>query len=164
MPLKAVIQRPARPAPFTLLFCLLIFLVTPASAQERPGGSSGPDAPEASVGSAASEPAPADLNGAPTHANTTAEVAAEPATAEPTTAKPAPVEPAPASAAPLTAEAPAAQPATAATAPQTLGQKSDSNSLIKPIPPQCGRTITAKVVAFDQVYTYNRFGAFNPAG
>jgi dipeptidyl aminopeptidase/acylaminoacyl peptidase len=28
----------------------------------------------------------------------------------------------------------------------------------------CARTVTANVVAFDQVYTYNRFGAFNPAG
>jgi hypothetical protein len=28
----------------------------------------------------------------------------------------------------------------------------------------CNTTITAHVVAFDQVYTYNRFGAFNPAG
>jgi hypothetical protein len=28
----------------------------------------------------------------------------------------------------------------------------------------CVRTITARVVAFDQVFTYNRFGAFNPAG
>jgi hypothetical protein len=28
----------------------------------------------------------------------------------------------------------------------------------------CNTTITARVVAFDQVYTYNRFGAFNPAG
>ena len=31
-------------------------------------------------------------------------------------------------------------------------------------PPQCERTITARVVALEQVYTYNRFGAFNPAG
>ena len=30
--------------------------------------------------------------------------------------------------------------------------------------PVCSNTITAKVVAFDQIYTYNRFGAFNPAG
>ncbi|HJQ34624.1 MAG TPA: hypothetical protein VJ866_20755 [Pyrinomonadaceae bacterium] len=36
-----------------------------------------------------------------------------------------------------------------------------------PVPqatPTCNRTITADVVAFDQVYTYNRWGAFNPAG
>jgi hypothetical protein len=37
-----------------------------------------------------------------------------------------------------------------------------------PPPPTCERTITAKVVAFDQIYFYNRFGprggAFNPAG
>ena len=31
-------------------------------------------------------------------------------------------------------------------------------------PPICERVITAKVVALEQVYTYNRFGAFNPAG
>ena len=30
--------------------------------------------------------------------------------------------------------------------------------------PICNRTIKADVVAFDQIYTYNRFGAFNPAG
>ncbi|HXG68154.1 MAG TPA: multicopper oxidase domain-containing protein, partial [Blastocatellia bacterium] len=30
--------------------------------------------------------------------------------------------------------------------------------------PTCNRTIKADVVALDQVYTYNRFGAFNPAG
>jgi hypothetical protein len=33
-----------------------------------------------------------------------------------------------------------------------------------PPPPTCERTVTANVVAFDIVYTYNRFGAFNPAG
>jgi len=32
------------------------------------------------------------------------------------------------------------------------------------IKPYCERTITAEVVALDQVYYYNRFGAFNPAG
>lgn len=31
-------------------------------------------------------------------------------------------------------------------------------------PPVCERVITAKVVALEQVYTYNRFGSFNPAG
>jgi hypothetical protein len=43
---------------------------------------------------------------------------------------------------------------------------SESNFPVPPLPgPRvCGRTITANVVAFDQVYTYNRFGAFNPAG
>ena len=30
--------------------------------------------------------------------------------------------------------------------------------------PVCNRVIKADVVAFDQVYTYNRFGAYNPAG
>ncbi|MBD0326528.1 MAG: hypothetical protein ICV68_08850, partial [Pyrinomonadaceae bacterium] len=33
-----------------------------------------------------------------------------------------------------------------------------------PTAPSCARTITADVVAFDIVYFYNRFGAFNPAG
>jgi len=33
-----------------------------------------------------------------------------------------------------------------------------------PTPPACERTLTAQVVALDQVYTYNRFGAFNPVG
>ena len=31
-------------------------------------------------------------------------------------------------------------------------------------PATCAKTVTANVVAFDQVFTYNRFGAFNPAG
>ncbi|HKR02193.1 MAG TPA: hypothetical protein VJT09_16065 [Pyrinomonadaceae bacterium] len=33
-----------------------------------------------------------------------------------------------------------------------------------PTTASCNAVITASVVAFDQVYTYNRFGAFNPAG
>ncbi|HEX8140039.1 MAG TPA: multicopper oxidase domain-containing protein [Pyrinomonadaceae bacterium] len=33
-----------------------------------------------------------------------------------------------------------------------------------PTAPSCNNTVVANVVAFDQVYTYNRFGAFNPAG
>jgi hypothetical protein len=33
-----------------------------------------------------------------------------------------------------------------------------------PTAPPCERTIIANVAALDQVYTYNRFGAFNPAG
>ena len=33
-----------------------------------------------------------------------------------------------------------------------------------PAAPACERTIVANVAAFDQVYSYNRFGAFNPAG
>ena len=37
----------------------------------------------------------------------------------------------------------------------------ESQQVVKPA---CERTITAKVVALDQVYYYNRFGAFNPAG
>ena len=37
----------------------------------------------------------------------------------------------------------------------------ESQQVVKPA---CERTITAEVVAFDQVYYYNRFGAFNPAG
>ena len=38
------------------------------------------------------------------------------------------------------------------------------SSFASSLPPQCERTITARVVALEQVYTYNRFGAFNPAG
>ncbi|HMW88173.1 MAG TPA: hypothetical protein PKD65_19280, partial [Nitrospira sp.] len=37
----------------------------------------------------------------------------------------------------------------------------ESQQVVKPA---CERTITAEVVALDQVYYYNRFGAFNPAG
>ncbi|HEX8501288.1 MAG TPA: Ig-like domain-containing protein [Pyrinomonadaceae bacterium] len=36
--------------------------------------------------------------------------------------------------------------------------------VVNPPAAACARTLTAKVVAFDQVYTYNRFGAFNPGG
>lgn len=32
------------------------------------------------------------------------------------------------------------------------------------VPPACNRIITASVVAIEQLYTYNRFGAYNPAG
>ncbi len=37
-------------------------------------------------------------------------------------------------------------------------------ALAKDKTPVCERMITAKVVALEQIYTYNRFGAFNPAG
>jgi len=37
-------------------------------------------------------------------------------------------------------------------------------AVVNPPAAACARTLTAKVVAFDQVYTYNRFGAFNPGG
>jgi Tol biopolymer transport system component len=36
--------------------------------------------------------------------------------------------------------------------------------VVNPPAASCVKTVTANVVAFDQVYTYNRFGAFNPAG
>ncbi|HWW77463.1 MAG TPA: hypothetical protein VNZ44_18820, partial [Pyrinomonadaceae bacterium] len=65
-----------------------------------------------------------------------------------------------------------------ASAAEALPEATDRSNLIAasllpaapaaaPLPqatPTCNRTITADVVAFDQVYTYNRWGAFNPAG
>jgi hypothetical protein len=42
------------------------------------------------------------------------------------------------------------------------GHKAPLSQVI--IKPTCDRLITANVVALDQVYYYNRFGAFNPAG
>ncbi|WPB74514.1 copper oxidase [Archangium violaceum] len=45
----------------------------------------------------------------------------------------------------------------------------DGSPIVEPaprIPPlvQCHRVVTARVVALDQVYTYNRFGSYNPTG
>jgi len=51
--------------------------------------------------------------------------------------------------------------AAAALSAPTAQQLQDDRPI--PISP-CARIITADVVAFDQVYTYNRFGAFNPGG
>ncbi|MCA1615167.1 MAG: pre-peptidase C-terminal domain-containing protein [Acidobacteria bacterium] len=51
--------------------------------------------------------------------------------------------------------------ATAASADVSVTLKA---KVINPPAAACARTITARVVAFDQVYTYNRFGAFNPGG
>ncbi|MBV9957103.1 MAG: hypothetical protein JO360_01725, partial [Acidobacteria bacterium] len=49
--------------------------------------------------------------------------------------------------------------------PQPTPQPIPTPDTTPPPPaPMCERTITANVVAFDQIYTYNRFGAFNPAG
>lgn len=49
-----------------------------------------------------------------------------------------------------------------------LGLTGCAHGVIQPsIPsgsPQCARTVTAQVVALEQAYTYNRFGAFNPEG
>ena len=145
---KAVVPRPERPAPFTLLFCLLILFAVPVAAQQRPGGPSGSEVPEVYTDSFTSTPAPADLTDPLPPAITETEAVAEPATAEP-----------------LPAEAPAAQPAAPAAAATDPGQNlAPPNKIVTPAPPSCVRTITAKVVAFDQVYTYNRFGAFNPGG
>jgi hypothetical protein len=158
MPSKAVITRPERPAPLSLLFFLLILFATPAPAQERPGGFSGSAAPAVSASSLTSPPVQAAPTGVLPYTGSAAEVAAEPAPAAPATATA--TEPAP-------AEAPPAQPTTAAAQQQPATTQSSPyipDTEITPAPPECARTITARVVAFDQVYTYNRFGAFNPGG
>ena len=167
MPSKAARLSLKRPAPFTLLFSLLILFATPAVAQERPGTLSGSALTASSASSFTSIHAQADPASLGVSGGTGAEVmpsrdaatgadgAAEPAPAEP--AKAATTEPAPATATP-------AQPAA------TTGEQQPSQNYSKftpeptEAPPDCVRTITAKVVAFDQVYTYNRFGAFNPGG
>jgi hypothetical protein len=72
-------------------------------------------------------------------------------------------------AASTTATAPAAT-STTATAPAAATTTTTTTTTTaavvqNPIPAaQCSRTLTANVVALDQLYTYNRFGAFNPAG
>ncbi|HYP02532.1 MAG TPA: hypothetical protein VER76_20240, partial [Pyrinomonadaceae bacterium] len=57
---------------------------------------------------------------------------------------------------------------TSATAPAaattTTATTTTAAAMQTSVPPQCVRTIKANVVALDQLYTYNRFGAFNPAG
>jgi len=55
---------------------------------------------------------------------------------------------------------------TTATAPVAATTTTTTAAVVQnPIPAaMCSRTITANVVALDQLYTYNRFGAFNPAG
>jgi hypothetical protein len=59
-------------------------------------------------------------------------------------------------------------PTTTAAAPTTTAPAAQTTTQTAAVAPEpaatCTRTITAKVVAFDQVYTYNRLGAFNPAG
>ncbi len=66
---------------------------------------------------------------------------------------------------PLPAATPAPTPGPIPTpSPKPLPDLADPPTLPPPPPPVCERTIVANVVAFDQVYFYNRFGAFNPAG
>jgi manganese oxidase len=152
MPSKALMLRPERPVLLMLLFCLTILFVTPAAAQERPGAFSGSASPPVSAISFTSTPAQPEYVGTLPDANAGAETpaardASGGAAAEPAPAKAEPTEPAAATA--------AQKPAQSASAP--AGD-------ITVAPPDCARVITAKVVAFDQVYTYNRFGAFNPGG
>jgi hypothetical protein len=56
------------------------------------------------------------------------------------------------------------EPATADAPQKPSSAQSMPSTDVTIAPPDCERTITANVVAFDQVYTYNRFGAFNPGG
>jgi hypothetical protein len=159
MPSKAVIERPARPAPLILLFCLTILFATPAAAQERAGAFSGSASPTVSASFFTSTPAQPDLVGALPPAN---DAAAAPAPAEAVSTKTTPTEIKPVKAEPSTA-----QPAAVTAAAQKPEQQTTSLSPYRPEPEvgaDCMKMITAKVVAFDQVYTYNRFGAFNPGG
>jgi hypothetical protein len=56
----------------------------------------------------------------------------------------------------------AATPATATS--EAVAVKLQAPAPVNPPAAACANTVTANVVAFDQVFTYNRFGAFNPAG
>ncbi|HZH32290.1 MAG TPA: hypothetical protein VEY11_16115 [Pyrinomonadaceae bacterium] len=69
-------------------------------------------------------------------------------------------------AAPATVTAAATAPTTPATGATTRNTTTTATAAAQETTPvaQCSRTITANVVALDQLYTYNRFGAFNPAG
>ncbi len=48
--------------------------------------------------------------------------------------------------------------------PQLFAAAAAQPATLQTQAPNCNKTVTADVVAIDQVYTYNRFGAFNPAG
>ncbi|MET0624484.1 MAG: copper oxidase [Pyrinomonadaceae bacterium] len=144
---------------------MFVLFATPAAAQERPGFS-GSAAPAVSAGSFTSARAHAGTDGSLPPANAGAEVAAE-VTAEPAAdaTDAADASNKEASAAPASVDASPAQPAAAAAQKDSTQQASaPTDSEFRPVLPDCVRTITAKVVAFDQVYTYNRFGAFNPGG
>ena len=162
MPSKAVIQCPARPALLTLLFCLTILFATPAAAQERAGAFSGSASPPVSASSFNSTPAQPDLVGTLPPANVGTETAPARDASVSAATEPKPAEPA----------ASRTMPALAPIVPQatTATQNPTSQTALSPyrpepmVVPDCMKTITAKVVAFDQVYTYNRFGAFNPGG
>jgi hypothetical protein len=142
MPSKDVIRRPEHPVTLALLFGLMILFAPPAAAQERAFIVSG--SATLTAGSFTSTPAHA----APTDAPETAHAAT-------------------AADAGLTVPAPEEEPPALAAAAPTQGQTQGGTmpaTEISVAPPDCTRTISAKVVAFDQVYTYNRFGAFNPGG
>ena len=74
-----------------------------------------------------------------------------------------PGENTPASAAPATTET-SAESSGAATAAANLIAAAQPTTASQIRFTSCGEMVSADVVAFDQVYTYNRFGAFNPAG
>ncbi|MDX6271317.1 MAG: manganese oxidase [Acidobacteriota bacterium] len=102
-------------------------------------------------------------------ANEPTPVATTSKTAKTETAKAAPTTEAGATnlAAAPTTTAPATTTTTtsAPTAATTTTATTTAAVVQNPIPAaMCNRTITANVVALDQLYTYNRFGAFNPAG
>ena len=164
MPSEVVLKRPKRPAPLMLLLFSLILFATHAGAQERPGFSGAAAPPPSADFLAGARPHPG-TDGSLPHASGGDEAAAE-VKAEPATEAPAPAE-APAEAPAVhTAAAAAAHAEAHAAAQQQAPTQSQAVPYPEPVPvtPDCARVITAKVVAFDQVYTYNRFGAFNPGG
>ena len=99
-----------------------------------------------------------EATGTPASTGTPVATDASSAAAETTTTPVAPATDTTTAATPATTTTAAPTTATATTTTTAAVQQSTA-----PIP-QCSRTITANVVALDQLYTYNRFGAFNPAG
>ena len=46
----------------------------------------------------------------------------------------------------------------------TITPTPDATPVAVPAVPTCATTVTANVVAFDQIITYNRYGSFDPGG
>ena len=49
-------------------------------------------------------------------------------------------------------------------APVQTAPEPDATPIAVPAVPSCATTVTANVVAFDQIITYNRYGSFDPGG
>jgi hypothetical protein len=156
----------------TMLFGLIVLATSPALAQKLSAHNYFKNASGGTTRIVASDPittnvSPARLpedtltSGAETNATVTRTSGDAATTTNATVApeaKTAPVTEANSTTAATTATTTAAPAATTTTTTAT------TTVVQTAVPPQCSRTITANVVALDQLYTYNRLGAFNPAG